>query len=490
MLAALLFLYRPAKAYARPRRHYWAQSLSLLCFLPLLLVGIRGSATYHRPIGLSDANGYVNQPKEANIVLNTPFSLVRTIGKTTFSNPAYFPQEQLDSLYTPVHKPTQNSKLKTQNSPNVVILILESFGQEYWGFFNNGMGYTPFLDSLASHSLVCRNAFANGRKSIDALPSILSSIPMFVEPYILTPYANNEVTSVAGILADQGYRTIFFHGADNGSMGFQSYARTVGFQDYYGMDEFCRDPRFGGETDFDGYWAIWDEEFLQYFSLMLDTIREPFLATLFTASSHHPFRIPERYEERFKGGTLPIYRTIQYTDNALRHFFATASQQPWYTNTLFVITADHTNHAENPKYKTGIGKFRVPLLIYDPSGKLTAGVIGGTAQQIDVMPTILDLLGTQEPYLAFGNDLLHTPADSTWAVSYTNGVYQYVQEGWLLLFDGHGATGLYLLEDDPLLENNLVALPVNKSRVQRMSTRLKAIIQSYMTRMAENRLTP
>ena len=515
-LAALIFLYAPVSSvqtkgshskHRQPRHrvsagYYVIRTLVLVLFLLVLLIGIRGGVSYHRPIGLSDANGYVNQPKEANIVLNTPFSLIRTIGKTTFSNPGYYTPDELDALYSPIKPsfragkytltPLHQEYTLTPPPPytrNVVILILESFGQEYWGCCNQREGYTPFLDSLAEHSLLFPNCFANGRKSIDALPSVLSSIPMFVEPYILTPYANNEVSSIAGQLLPLGYRTAFFHGADNGSMGFQAYSRSVGFQTYYGMDEYCRDTRFHGADDFDGYWAIWDEEFLQYFSLMLDTLPQPFMTTLFTATSHHPFNIPSRYATRFTEGTHPIYKAVQYTDYALRQFFRTAAQSPWFKNTLFVITADHTNYAARPEYKTGIGSMRVPILIYDPSGDLPTGVNNATAQQIDIMPTLLPLLGVQEPFVAFGIDLLNTPEEETWAINYTNGFYQYVRDGWLILFDGQDVTGLYRMAEDPLLHNNLAGTYEAEAVTARYLPHLKAVIQSYMTRMTENRLT-
>ena len=508
LLAALIWLYRPAKGYSS--RHALRQTALLVVYLPLAVIGLRGGVTQHRPLSLADANGYVNQAKEANIVLNTPFSVIRTLGKATFTDPGYFSPDELDTLYSPLHQAMPGDDKQAmpgddiqamlgdnKTSRNIVILILESFGQEYWGYYNQGAseggrtgGYTPFLDSLATQSLAFRHAYANGRKSIDAMPSILSGIPMFVEPYILTRYANNQVGSLAGELAAQGYRTAFFHGAENHSMGFQAFARSIGFQDYYGLDEYCADPLTGGRDDYDGMWGIWDEEFMQYFARMADTLPQPFLATLFTVTSHHPFQIPDRYADRFQGGSLPIYRTIQYTDYALRRFFAAASQMPWYKNTLFVITADHTNYGEQEVYMTGIGKFRVPILIYDPSGTLPVGPFDATAQQTDIMPTLLGQIGAERSYLAFGQDLLHTPADSTWAVSYDNGVYQYVQGDWLLLFDGREATGLYRLYEDPLLHDNLVARPDNKPLVRRMSTRLKAIIQSYMTRMSGNRMTP
>ena len=498
-LAFLLLLHRtPCPQYAR---NHWLQgTLCTLVVFFLAVTGIRGGLSYHRPLSLADANGYVNQAKEANMVLNTPFTLIRTIGKTTFSDPGYFPEEELDQIFSPIHEGSKNYEVRTMSSTpidenpflnflpqkNVVILILESFGEEYWGFFNQGKGYTPFLDSLAAHSLTFIRSYANGRKSIDALPSILSGIPMFVEPFILTRYANNEVSSIASCLRQMGYRTTFFHGADNASMGFRSYALATGFQDYYGMDEYCMDGRFGGETDFDGYWAIWDEEFLQYFALMLDTLPQPFMSTLFTATSHHPFNIPTRYQSTFRGGTLPVYRTIEYTDYALRQFFRTVSQMPCYDSTLFVITADHTNVGELEEYKTDIGLFRVPILIFDPSGQLPRGVSNSVAQQTDIMPTLLGLLHYPHPYLAYGIDLLAAPSQESWAVSYTNGIYQYVVGDTLLHFDGQKAIGLYNLATDPLLMHNLLS----SNTPQPDCRHLQALIQSYMQRMINNQLVP
>ena len=95
------------------------------------------------------------------------------------------------------------------------------------------------------------------------MPSILSSIPMFVEPFFLTPASMNHVSGIARLLADEGYETAFFHGAQRGSMGFQAFANATGFKDYYGREDFDADSRFGNDDDFDGTWAIWDEPFLR-----------------------------------------------------------------------------------------------------------------------------------------------------------------------------------------------------------------------------------
>ena len=159
--------------------------------------------------------------------------------------------------------------------------------------------------------------------------------------------------------------------------------------------------------------------------------------------------------------------------------------QPWYNNTLFVITADHTNVGEQNKYKTDLGLFRVPILFFDPSGQLPRGVSDAVAQQTDIMPTLLGLLDYPLPYLAYGIDLLASPPRDTWAVSYTNGIYQYVVGDTLLQFDGQQVVGLYNLSTDPLLDNNLL----RPNTPQPDCRQLKALIQSYMQRMINNQLT-
>lgn len=501
-LAALLLLYRPASPYRTTLRHYAGRSLGLLLYVPLAVIGMRGGATAAvRPVTISNANQYVERPSQAAIVLNTPFSLIRTMGKTAFADPAFFPQATLDSLYTPLHTPTtrqpdnpapRHPDTSTPRHPNIVVLIVESMAAEYMGFYNNYPGHTPFLDSLAAQSLTFPQSFANGRKSIDAMPSILSGIPMFVEPFFLTPYSLNTVTSLAGELGKTGYSTAFFHGAPNGSMGFEAYARTAGFQRYFGRNEYNADTRFGGDSDFDGTWAVWDEPFLQYFALTLTDMKEPFMTALFTASSHHPFRTPDNIPADIANadpGRHPMYRCIRYTDYALRRFFETARRQPWYSNTLFVITADHTNHSEADTYRDALGPYRVPIILFDPSGRLPRGRGNSVAQQTDIMPTLLAAVGYPNPYIAFGIDLLNTPPDSSWALHYCNGDYQYVRDGHLLIFDGEKATGLFRLADDPMQQHNLIGNPALRTRAHAYTRHVKAVIQSYMQRMVGDSLT-
>ena len=504
---ALYKFYRSTRL--RQRHYVWwqydvAMLLSLLFVAPFTVAGIRGGfTTAVRPITISNANQYADHPIEAALVLNTPFSLYRTIGKDVFVVPDYFNPEDLEVIYSPIHQPdiVTNDSVDSDSvdsdttfvKKNVVILIVESFGREYIGALNRSLdggrykGYTPFVDSLIAHSVTFTHSYCNGRKSIDGMPSILSSIPMFVEPFFLTPASMNHVSGIARLLGDEGYETAFFHGAQRGSMGFQAFANATGFKAYYGREDFNADSRFGNDDDFDGTWAIWDEPFLQYYGAKMSEMKEPFMTAVFTASSHHPYVVPEKYQDVYPEEGLIIHKCIRYTDMAIRKFFERVSHEPWFHNTIFVLTSDHTNLSDHAYYQTDLGGFCSPIIIYEPGNQSRIPEIQDKiAQQIDILPTVMGMLHYPRPYFAFGIDLFNTPPEETWAVNYLNGIYQYVKKEHVLQFDGEKTIGIYALSDS-LMQNNLNGQLPDQPW---MEQDLKAIIQQYMSRMVEDRLMP
>ena len=499
---ALYKLYRSTRL--RQHHYVWwqydiAMLLSLLFVAPFTVAGIRGGfTTAVRPITISNANQYADHPIEAALVLNTPFSIYRTIGKNVFVVPDYFNPGDLEIIFSPIHQPgiAGNDSLDSDTGftkKNVVVLIVESFGREYIGALNRSLdsgrykGYTPFVDSLIAHSVTFTHSYCNGRKSIDGMPSILSSIPMFVEPFFLTPASMNHVSGIARLLADEGYQTAFFHGAQRGSMGFQAFAHATGFQEYYGREDFNADSRFGGDSDFDGTWAIWDEPFLQYYAAKMSEMKEPFMTAVFTASSHHPYEVPEKYKDVYPEEGISIHKCIRYTDMAISKFFQRASREPWFQNTIFVLTSDHTNLSDHAYYQTDLGGFCSPIIIYEPgNGARIPEIQDKIAQQIDILPTVMGMLHYPKPYFAFGIDLFNTEPEDTWAVNYLNGIYQYVKKEYVLQFDGEKTVGVYALNDS-LMQKDL------NGRVPEqpwMEQQLKAIIQQYMSRMVEDRLLP
>ena len=493
-------LFRPIpKRVTRPThlgRYYVIQVLALLLAIPLCIGAIRGGFTKAtRPITISNANQYVNRPAETGIVLNTPFSIFRTLKKTPFVVPDYMSDEEALALYTPLHQPADSTAFTPRN---VVVLILESYSKQHIGFYNRTLrdgtyqGFTPFLDSLiTAGAMTYRYSYANGRKSIEGMPSVLSSLPNFVEPLFLTPASLNAMSGLARELGEnKGYTTAFFHGAQNGSMGFQAFARATGFQRYYGRNEYNADPNFHGDADFDGTWAIWDEEFFQFYAEQMNKMQEPFMTALFSASSHDPFVVPEKYKGRFPQGERPLQQCIAYTDYALKRFFETASQQPWFKNTLFVITADHVSQQIDPFYCTTLGHYAVPIILYAPGDPSLHGYDEEqVVEQIDIMPTVLSYLHYDKPYIAFGRDMLHSSADEGFALHWLpeSSSYEYVWGDYTLHFDGQRTVAAYAFRTDSAFSHNVLAT-MPPATLERMERHMKAIIRQYMQRMTDDKL--
>ena len=470
---------------------YYIRETIIMCItIYFVVIGIRGGfGKYTRPITISNALQYTNTPQETAILLNTPFTLIKSLENTSYTNPKYYDENTLEKIMSPIHIDETSANSTKDNKgrlgkTNVVIIILESFSKEYIGYYNTSStdaynSYTPFLDSLLTHCKTYAYSFASGRKSIDAMPSILSSIPMLIEPYIVTPYSTNAISSIADCLQKEGYQTAFFHGAPNGSMGFQAFARAAKFDKYFGMNEY------DGTEAFDGTWAIWDEEFLQFYSQTMTKMEEPFMTAVFTASSHHPFRIPSKYNKQFAPGRIPIHKCIRYTDYALKQFFAHARKQRWYENTLFVITADHTNQSDQKEYSTAKGIFEVPIAFFSPGWEEGSIDTSCAVSQTDIMPSILAYLNYREPYFAFGEDILTQNKQHPYAICYNHPVYQIFSDSLLVQYDGIDVIGVYNYHKDKLLQENIA----NKTDITPMLTYLKAYIQQYTNRLITNQLT-
>ena len=401
-----------------------------------------------------------------------------------FLKKKYFKTEDaLEEIYSPVI--LNNNRSGVFNRQNVIIIILESFSSEHSAYLNphpdNNLnkGYTPFFDSLMKNSLVFRG-FANGEKSIDAIPAIISGIPSLMSsPYILSPYVSNDIYSIAGLLKDKGYSTAFYHGGSNGTMSFEAFTKIAGFDKYVGRNEYAN------EEDFDGKWGIFDEEFLQFAAESLNQTREPFFTTIFTLSSHHPYTIPGKYNEKFPKGKLTIHESIGYTDYSLKLFFDAISKMPWFDNTLFVLTADHTYQAYFPFYKTSVGRYSIPMVFYHP-GENWKSQTEQVAQQTDIMPSVLDYLNYEESYLAFGKSVFDSTAQR-FAISYLSGVYQLIKDNYILKFDGEMGVALYDYKNDSLLKHNLIKSE-DSVRIE-MNKLSKAIIQQFNRRVIFNELT-
>jgi len=488
LLVLWIWLYKKVKVTASvPRKllPYFLSSIVGLALTALLVVGgIRGDFKHStRPINLVDANRHVAQPAQGNLVLNSVFSFFRTLGSNNFKE-VHFVDDSFIKEYIKPYK--QYHREVPQPKPNVVIFILESFGREYIGAFNKDadipgyVSYTPFLDSLAQESLIATNAFANGRQSIHGMSSVLAGIPSLRDAFTSSPYANQKIQSIVSVSKEMGYDTSFFHGAPNGSMGFLGFGNILGFDHYYGKTEYNND------ADFDGMWGIWDEPFFQYFAQTLNTKKDPFMATLFSVSSHHPFKIPEKYQGKFKKGTLEIHEPVGYTDYALKQFFKTASAMPWFRNTIFVFVADHPNQIAYPEYEKAVNRAAVPIMFYSPNSDYgLKGEIKEPAQQIDIYPTLADLMGYQQPLRSWGRSLLSR--QEPYFIVNSDGLSMRVMTGnYIYVFDGSEVTGVYSINDKALLDNLVSNTLSQEMKLGIQKT--KAWYQDYMDRLINHKL--
>ncbi len=463
---------------------YFGISILWLCITAFLAVGgIRGGYAHStRPINIVDATRHVKNPQLGNVILNSTFSFWRTIDTNSIKEVSFYSDEEVDNL---VEHTRQYPPLSTSH-PNVVLFIMESFGREYIGSFNKDknipgyVSYTPFLDSLAQHSLIFPNAYANGRQSIHGMSSVIAGIPSLVDAFTSSPYANQKIQSAVSIGNEMGYSTSFFHGAPNGSMGFLGYANILGIQKYVGKNEYPN------EKDYDGIWGIWDEPLFQFFASELNKEKQPFFSTLFSVSSHHPFKIPEQYKNKIPKGPLEIHQPIGYSDLALKKFFATASQMPWYNNTVFIITADHVNQSFYKEYQKAQNGFAVPILLFSPNPKLISPKTDKRlAQQMDIYPSIAQIMGYKKPFRSWGNSLLEKPNPEAQIMS-SDGVQTRMMYGnYIYLFDGKSVTAIYSISDLGF-EKNLI---LNKTPEMEIgSKKIKAWYQDYMNSIVRKKL--
>lgn len=485
LLAAVLFYlttlaYRKIQTHKTERLNAGQFSLFFLSLLVLYGLGARGGLQY-KPLNVVQASQY-GKGQNMSLVLNTPFTIIKSAFHTDLVPKNYFPEKEVEKIYTPVQFYPADSIPKRMN---VVLIIAESFSKEYIGSLNESLenftGYTPYLDTLISQSLSFTNAFANGKKSIEGLPSILSGIPTLMNrSFISSKYAANQVESIATILDEKGYSSTFYHGGENGTMGFQAYSQLAGIARYIGRNEYP------DQNDYDGNWGIFDEPFLQFCIRDMDAQPKPFFTTIFTLSSHHPFTVPDQYIDRFTGGEIPILKSVQYADYALGRFFAEARKTNWFDNTLFILTADHASESYRPEYQNSVSNYRIPILFYCPK-YIKPRRSDEIVQQDDIFPSVIDFLGFGSPIISFGTSVFSASHDG-FAISYLNNYYQLIEDQYCLQFDGEKSIAFYNWQTDPLLQNNL--LTSSDQTHLPYEEKLKAIIEQYNNRLINNKLLP
>ena len=470
---------REESIFSRGWAYYIGNTVIFAAAAGLSVAGMRGGMTrMTRPITLSNATLYTADSGKANLILSNPFCILRTIGSAgSVKYKKHFAPEELARRFTPVHQPADSAAVNLAGR-NVVVFIMESMSAEHSAYLcpevyadREVKGFTPFLDSLMQNGLVFKRMYANGTRSIQAMPSVLGSIPSFRTPFVLMPQSLGESRQLPAMLADKGYATLFFCGSEHGSMGFGAYARSAGVERLVSREDY--EARHG-TGDFDGYWGIWDEPFLQFMGEELAATPEPFFATLFTLSSHHPFVVPEQYAATLPDGYTRIHKGVAYDDQAFRRFFHRFGGEEWFRRTIFVFVADHVSSEKfAEKTRSDPGNMHIVGFIHTPDGALQ-GEVREVTQQLDIMPTVLGLTGNTEPYFAFGRDVLNEPQRPRWSVSY-DGKFRALTDDGAVVLDDSGSE----VQECP-------TTPAADSLTQSF----RALIQQYYSHIERKSYTP
>jgi phosphoglycerol transferase MdoB-like AlkP superfamily enzyme len=483
LVAALVVFYprRAADAANRAARSTPRAAIGVLAVLALTVLAARGG-TQKKP--LNPIHAFTSGQHEVGILtLNSAFTLLHSPRERELEPVEFFTDDrEADALIrAPYGYAAATGSEAPRRPQNVVLLILESFGTEFWGGDSlEQPGLTPFLDSLREHGIFLTNAFANGRRSMDALPSILLGVPLYSGRSIaVSGYQGNEWRGLGHFLEDAGFHTSMFHGAPKGTMYFDAIAAMSGIRDFYPLERFPEDVQREG---FDGHWGLFDEPALQFAAHELTAHPEPWFSTLFTISTHHPYRVPSEYRDALPEGSREIHQSVAYVDLAVRRFFETARTQPWFEHTLFVLTGDHTPPLRSPRYDTALGRYMVPVLLYHPTESLPGVDASRITQHVDLFATVLDYTGARPARVpAFGRSLFaDVPGE---AVLTTDNTYWMVRQEGVVerMPDGSERALAYQRE-----RTGRVAAELSEPQAAALSQRLLAHVQHYTMSMINN----
>ncbi len=500
LLAVLtgLFIYSSLKLFSRLDKktaykfNPFTELLSLILIIGLAVLGIRGGLQ-SKPIRQNHA--FFSESRAAGyLALNSTFTVLRSLSQPKLAEFQFMPREQAQDLVEAMlldpNETMANREypfLRQKQFPdaekklNVVIFIMESWSAGQIGALSEGPSATPFFDSLSRQGILYTNFMANSQRSLEAVPAILTSIPAFYNnhSFINSQAEMNRVMGLGHILLKRGYTTSFHHGAKVGSMGFDAYARTAGFLKYYGKEDF---PGLADSLQ-DGTWGVYDEEFFGDALSRMNSFNKPFASVIFSLSPHDPLKIPRYRESLFAEykDDDKFRRALRYSDLSLKAFFEKARNQDWYENTVFIITGDHPYHSMRNNFAS---IFQVPLLIYRPKG-LAPGRDDGIGSQVDILPTVLDLLSLSTTHASMGSSLLSGKKEH-YAVVRHGAEFAVFDNRLVLVSDLEKINGLYDHRKDSGFKNDLQT--ARPEEAGKLFEYLRAYIQQASYAIARDRI--
>lgn len=433
--------------FARPSS-FLGQTILAIPLLVLLVLFARGFDVKGKSQSLIDAYQNRNE-QQANLLLNGLYTAVN--GAIRSKNASFYhffsdeevvalTQQSNDEIYS--YPFVQSFPENTPNKRNLVVILLESLSYQYVdSLAGTDYGVTPFLDRLTEKAEVYNNFYAAGQRSYYGIQASLFGLPpIHGVGYIGGGLELSRLTRLADIARGHGYQTQMLQSSNRDSIRLDSIADYAGFEQYFGKSDIPVT-----RTDYpdpDAAKFGWDYEMLMKTFDLANQSQKPFLSFSFTGTTHMPYAETPKAWQVYPYGESEVnnfLNTISYMDKSLELFFDKVKKQPWYNNTTFVILADHTQ--PNFNIASLDNSFKIPLWIYQPGLNITSVKHQIMSSQLDILPTIFDLLGFSDEFSSTGESLYRKK----------NG-YSIVVKG--NLFGAFSRQGSFLSSGNQLIEVN------------------------------------
>lgn len=310
---------------------------------------------------------------------------------------------------------------------NVVLISVESLSGDFMRAFGNTETITPYLDSLAAHSLFFTNLYASGTRTVRGLEALSLSIPPTPGQSIVKRPDNGNLFSLGSVFRSKGYTTQYIYG---GYSYFDNMKAFFGGNGYTVIDRSAIKPE---DVHYQNIWGVADEDL---FTLALHTLdsnaatHKPFFTQVMTVSNHRPYTYPDGRID-IPASTQSRQGAVKYTDYAINKFLKEASTRKWFDSTVFVIVADHCAGSAG-SVELPVTGYHIPMLIYAPK-IVQPRIVPDLTAQIDVAPTILGMLKLRYRSKFFGQDVLNTPAEKQRAFISTYQGLGYMRNGKLVI---------------------------------------------------------
>ena len=391
-------------------------ALLLMPILVVMIFAMIRSTTEHHPVNPSTV-AFTTDSMVNQLALNSPYTLIYAIyeqNRDTRTGIANYGRMNVDEVLRIVTEhagltgsvdlqsdaPTRHQQTATRRLDrplNLVIILQESLGSEFVGSLG-GKDLTPVLDDLADEGIWFEQLYATGTRSVRGIEAIISGFPPTTKRSVVKlAETQRDFLTIASLLQQQhDFQTSFIYGGSAHFDNMRRFFLNNGFQTVIDQKDY-EDPGFVAT------WGVSDEDLFlkahEYFSSKGD---EPFFSLVFTSSNHKPFEIPVGKVETRTGPDAPREMAVSYADYALGRFLELARSSEYYENTVFLVVSDHNSRVKGANL-VPVERFHIPGVILGKS--IEPRRVAGISSQIDLLPTLLSLIGVDSEHPAIGYDL-------------------------------------------------------------------------------------